>query len=136
MFNLQRGDLVPAAWFPIGGAITLLNIRSHNLDISALLFDVTSSGSGGLTARLAGKVDCAGTIQADYDLDLSPYLAVPAIVTAGRGFAYFYLSPTRFFQIPAVIEKVHYEVAVESEVKYSWDVKCDSRVGALVYPAA
>jgi len=134
VFNFQRGDYVPVGWNPQGGAGVVLNIKSHSLDISVLLFDTTNTGSGGFRSRLAGVGDAAGTVNADYDLDLSPYRA--ALITAGiSGIANFYLSPTNFIQVPTIIEKVHYESAVESEVKYSFDVKGNSRAGLFVYPA-
>lgn len=94
---------------------------------------MTSTGAGGLTARLAGKRDISGTVQADYDLDIPPYGPV-GIFDGLSGICAFNLNPLKAVQAPVIVEKVHYESAVESEVKYSFDVKANSRAGFLVYP--
>lgn len=137
MPNFLRGDFAPFAFQPKGGANTILNIKSQNADFTALLFDVTSTGSGGVRARISGLLDCKGTVNADFDLDQPPYGTPPTLLpgTLGIGSYYFSQPNNKFIQIPCIIEKVHYESAVESEVKYSFDFSIASNAGLLVYPA-
>ena len=133
--NFQRGDLGYFVTQPLGGAATTLNVTSHSLDIECALFEVLNTGSGGFMARIAGRTDAKGTINADWDFDLPCYLTPPSILPAVRGLCQFGLGPAKGIQVPTIIGKVHYEVAVQSQVKYSFDVAMDSRAGALVYPA-
>lgn len=122
---------------PTGGAAQRLNIKGYSLDLSCLLFDVTHTASGGNTARIAGKADASGTINADFDLDLPPYAASPLIVPGVSGLCLFYVNvaQSKFFQVPTIIEKVRYESQVESYLKYSFEVKMNSLAGAFVFPA-
>ena len=135
-FNFQAGDRVPAQWAPLGGVNATLNITQHTLDISALLIDCSNSGGGGLRQRIAGLQDVAGTLTAEHDLDFPAYLAVPFIVQGARGLAAFFVSPLRGIIFGAVIEKVHYETAKETSVRYSFDVKLDGRSGPIIYPVS
>lgn len=132
--NFQRGDLAFFQFQPIGGGITTLNITEHNLDIEVALFEVLNTGSGGFMARIVGRTDAKGTINADFDVDIPNYL-VPQILPGVRNLSQFGLAPLRGIQIPSVVSKLHYSVAVSSQVKYSFDVAMDSRAGAVVYPA-
>lgn len=114
-----------------------MTVKDQDLDLSALLFDVTSTLAGGLRARLGGPVDASATINAVYDADQSPYLAVPNIVQGAGGLLVFFITaaePKRGIQVPMRIEKVHYKSGVETAVLYSFDAKMDSRVGQLVFP--
>lgn len=132
--NFSPGQFVPAAWAPRGANFFILQIKESTLDESCLLFDVTHSGTGGIRARIAGPIDYAGTVNADLDLDLTPY--APLSLHAGNnGVIGFYFNATRFAQIPARIEKVHYQSATDSEVKYSFDAKADALSGLVVFPA-
>lgn len=135
MFNFQRGDFVPVTVQTAGLPAVLLNIKGHTLDLTCLLFDVTSTGSGGVTARISGKLDAAGTVNADFDADAPPYVNPPAIMPGLRGICVFGVSPVRGIQVPTICEKLHFESSVESEVKYSFDVKMNSLAGLFVFPA-
>ncbi len=131
--NFQRGDLVTVQWAPTGGVNLQLNIRSHTLKLSSLLYDVTNTGSGGVRARLTGPSDSEGTIAASFALDLTPY---GAIAHGVQGIASFGVNAaqTRFFQVPVTIESVEYSTAIENELRYQFAVKGNSRAGFLVYP--
>ncbi len=135
MQNFQRGDLVNAGWAPTGGVLLILNIRSHTLKLTSLLYDVTNTGSGGVRARLTGPSDYEGTIAASYDLDAPPYLFL-GIYHGTQGIATFGVNAaqTRFFQVPVSIESVEYSTAIENELRYQFAVKGNSRAGFLVYP--
>ncbi len=133
-FNYQRGDFCPVTVQPAGAVPITLNIKGYTLDFECLIFDVTSTGSGGVRARINGLLDVKGTINADVDLDLLPF-GVPQIVPGVKGICLFFLSPVKAIQIPTIISKVHYESNVESEVKYSFDVQVNSLAGFIVYPA-
>jgi hypothetical protein len=135
VFNYQRGDFVPVQWQAAGGVLSVLNIKEHDLDLPVLLFDVTSTGSGGLRARLGGLADIAGNIKMDFDADAPPYLPVPFIIGGVSGIALFGVSPVRAIQCPLIVEKLHFMSGVESEVKWDTSMKANSRVGALVFPA-
>jgi hypothetical protein len=135
MQNFARGDQGFFAIQPTGGVATQVNITSHSLDLEVALFEVLNTGSGGVMARLVGRLDAKGTVNADFDLDLAAYLPIPNINVGVRGLTQFGLAPGRPIQIPSVIGKVHYEVAVTSQVKYSFDVSMDGRAGVVVYPA-
>ena len=148
--NYQRGDLTGVVWIPqinaqpAGieanqlGAATVLTVKDQDLDLSALLIDVTTVLAGGGTARLGGKNDASADIVAIYDADKSPYLAVPNIVQGAGGLLLFAITvgATRSLQVPMRIEKVHWTSGLEKAVAYSFTAKMDVRVGALVYPAA
>lgn len=136
--NFQRGDLTGVLWVPTGGLGQVLNVKDQDLDLSSLLYDVTGTLAGGVRARLAGPTDAAATILAQYDADSSPYLISPNITQGAGGLLVFYITAgdTRGIQVPMRIEKVHWKSGVETNVQYSFDAKCDSRVGVIVYPAA
>lgn len=133
--NFQRGDLVPASWTPTGGGTAVLQIKNHNIDISALLVDVTHTGLGGVTGRIGQKIDAAGSINADFDLDFPPYGNPPLIVPATSGICVFGVSPAKGIQIPSIVERLRFQSAVETAVQYSFDVKCNRLAGALVFPS-
>ncbi len=72
-------------------------------------------------------------MQADFDLDAPPYL-LPQIRFGVQGIIHHFISVTKFIQIPVVIAKVHYESAVENQLKYSFDVAMSVLAGSMVYP--
>lgn len=120
----------------------VLNIRGWTGDDECLRFDVTHTGHSGETARITGKRDWRGTVQADFDLDAPPYnnaAGGPNIRSGTRGVIRKYVAPVgqaKFIQIPVVIAKVHYETAVESQFKYSFDVEQSILAGDKIFPAA
>jgi hypothetical protein len=139
--NFQRGDLLPVVFIPAGGAQNVLNVRGWSGDHEVLRFDVTNTGHGGQTARITGKEDWRGTINADFDLDAAPYgngAGQPNIRagTAGVIACYVATDLSKAIQIPVIISKVHYESAVESQLKYSFDVEMSVLAGFFIYPAA
>ena len=139
MNNQQRGDLVGVSWVAFGGAVAVtLPVHDQDLDLTALLLDVTSVLSGGNRARLGGLGDAAATIACVYDADASPYLSVPNIVPGNGGFLIFNIAVagTRFFTLPMRVEKLHWKSGIESAVMYNFDAKMDSRLGAIVFPSA
>ena len=133
--NFSPGFANPVAWtaFGQGGPITL-NVKKHSIDVESLLYDVTHTGTGGVRARLAGPVDASGNVLASLDLDLPPYAPALSIVAGQRGVALFYLSPTRFLQLPCSVQKLHFESAIESEVLWNFDTKMNALAGFFVYP--
>lgn len=135
MFNFQTGEFCPVAWQASGGALVTLNIRSHNLELSVLLLDVTTTGSGGVRSRIASLFDVSGTVETVFDLDIPPYAPAPAILPGYKGVALFFIAPNAAIQVPLSVEKLHFQSAVDKEVVYSWDGKCNSLAGAVVYPA-
>ena len=138
--NYQSGHNTGVYFEVLGqGTVSSLCVSSHSLDISVLLFDVTGTCHGGNTARLAGKRDAAGTVNAFFDADSPPYLNPPYIREGVSGVMLFYFSSLalgRPMQVPVIIEKVHYETAVAGETKYSFDVKMNSLAGTFAMPAA
>lgn len=142
MQNYQRGDLTGVAWLSqVAGGFApgiALTVKDQDLDLSALLLDVTTVLSGGGRARLASLQDASTTINAQYDADASPYLAVPNIVPGAGGILLFAITvgALRNLQVPMRIEKVHWKSGVEGSVMYSFDAKMDSRLGVIVYPPA
>lgn len=132
--NFQPGHLCPVRFKPDGGNDATLNVKSHNLDLTALLHDVTGTRHAGVRARIGGPADAQGTVQADFDLDEAPYHDPPSIRPTVRGLMFFHISPTKAIQVPVIVERLHFESAVESQVKYSFDVKMNALAGALVYP--
>lgn len=141
MNNFQRGDMLPVRFQPQGGAAVTLNIRGWSGDDEVLRFDVTNTGHGGETARISGKHDWRGTVNADFDLDAPPYgngAGQPQIRAGTRGVILKYVSTAldKAIQIPVIVAKVHYESAVENQLKYSFDVELNILAGDFVYPAA
>lgn len=118
-----------------------LNVKDQDLDIEALLLDVTSTLAGGVAQRLAAKLDGGCTINAIYDADESPYVSNININAGAGGLLNFAITvvglPTsRFLTIPMRIAKVHWKSGTETAVMYSFDAKVDGRVGTFVFPAA
>ena len=143
MNNQQRGDLTGIQWIAqinnqLQPQTTALTVRDQDLDLSALLLDVTSVLSGGARARLGGLQDASGTMTAVYDADSSPYLTIPNIVPGAGGLLLYAVTvgATRSIQVPMRIEKVHWTNGIEKAVMYNFDAKMDSRIGTVVYPAA
>ena len=140
--NYLRGDFAGIGWAPLGGATVILGAKDANAELSALLFDVTSTISGGYTARLGGKFDAAVEFNGFVDIDQPPYLVPQFITPLTRGILLYYLNFApilgiqRPIQIPTIIEKVRYQYAVDTEVRYGFSLKMDSRAGLFVYPAA
>lgn len=136
-----RGDLVPVSFQAVGLAIQRLNIKGHTLKLSSLTFDVTHTGHGGQTARLGGKEDAKGHVDADLDLDLAPWLvAAPRIQNGVSGLCLFWIAnpadkPNGYFQVPIIIPNVDYTSQVESQLKWGFDVEMNKIVGSFVYPA-
>ncbi|HEX5272706.1 MAG TPA: hypothetical protein VFW33_19550 [Gemmataceae bacterium] len=135
MFNFSPGHFAPVAWQRTGGVLGVLNIKQHDLKISVLLHDVTSTGSLGVRARLAGPTDVAGQVTCDLDLDAPPYLDPPLMLPGISGVAAFGMSIARSIQVPLIVEQLHFASAIDSEVKWDTDMKCNSRAGLIVYPA-
>ena len=134
--NFVRGDFGFFQFQAQGGALTVLCVTGHSLDIEVMVFEVVNTCSGGLMARIAGRTDVKGTVNADLDIDEVPYGNPPNVIPGTRGFAVFGLTTInvpRSIQVPCLIIKTHYEVAMNTQVKYSFDVGLDSRLGALVY---
>lgn len=137
MNNFVPGHLSGGVvWSPTGlGVNPALNIKSHSLDISVMLHDVTHTASGGIRARLAGVTDLAGDVEADFDLDAPPYSTLIDIFPGLSGIMLFGLSALKAIQVPVIVEKKRYQMTIDSEVKYSFSVKANSRAGFFVYPA-
>ena len=133
--NFISGHKAPVAIQVLGFTAGTLNVRGWSLDEEVLVFDVTHTGTGGRTARIAGKADHKGTVNADYDADIPPYLAPVGIRAGGIAVILFFVSPSKPIQVPVLITKVHYEAAIENEVKYSFEVAENVLAGVIVYPA-
>jgi len=136
MQNYQAGINLPVAFQPTNGSNTVLNIRGWSGDHEIAIFDVTHTGSGGHTARITGKDDWRGSVNAVFDLDQPAYSTPPSIRPGVKGIIQKYVATNKVIQIPVVITKVHYESAVENELRYNFDVAMDSITGVMVYPAA
>jgi hypothetical protein len=137
--NYQRGDLTGVSWQPqaVGIPPILLTVRDQDLDVMSLLYDTTNRLSQGVRSRLAGPTDAAATILAVHDADQPAYLAAGGFIQQGQGglLLFFITITSIFIQVPMRIEKVHWKSGTETEVMYSFDAKCDSRVGTLIWPA-
>lgn len=134
IFNYQPGHFAPVQWQRVGGQLALLNIKSHSIDLSVLLHDVTSTGSGGGRARIAGPLDAAGTVNLDLDMDQPPYADPPLILSGVRGVAGFGFTLVRQLQVPMIVEKLHFAAEVDREVMWSTDMKFNQLAGVLIYP--
>lgn len=124
----QRGDLLPLTFrLNNAGANVDLRVRQWSFDEEGLIFDVTNTTHGGRTARIAGKGDHKGTALICFDLTLPPYGASPGIRFGTSGVFRHKISATTgaagdiFIRIPAIITKVHYESAVDQELRWSVD---------------
>jgi len=133
--NFQPGFKCPVQFQPTGGGLTTLSIKSHNIEETVTLIDVTGTAQNGRTARIAGKADHKGTVNAEYDADLPPFLAPPSIRAGTTGICLFFVSPNKSIQVPVIVEKLHHESSVEGEVKWSMDVSENVLAGVVVYPA-
>lgn len=133
-FSFSPGHFAPVQWQRTGGVLSTLNIKQHDLKISVLLHDVTGTAALGVRMRLAGPTDVQGQVTCDFDLDLPPYLDPPLILPGISGVAAFGLSSNRAIQVPLIVEQLHFASAIDSEVKWDTDMKCNSRAGFIVYP--
>lgn len=118
------------------GATTILSIKQMSLDEEGVIADVSHTRTASRTARIAGKGDHKGTINATFDLDQKPYFATPNIRFGSLGVVACGFDPNFAIQIPAIVTKTHYESAFESEVRYSFDFAESVFSGAIVYPAS
>lgn len=142
MNNYQPGFACPVQWVPydlgkISGRLVTLDVESHSVDISVILSEIMHTGLGGDTGRLANRRDASGTVNADFDADLPPYLDPPRLREGQSGYILFYysaLSLKRPIQVPMIIEKLHYEMQQGSHTKYSFDVKMNALIGTIIYP--
>ncbi len=138
MNNFQRGELCPVAFAPYTagnlGTFVTLQITGYHADSTVKLADVTHTGLNGAgTGRLACKPDFSATINADFDADLPPYESPPSLNAGTNGLILFALSAAggtpanpneeQDISMPVVIEKLHFQSQVGSQVKYSFDVK-------------
>ncbi len=132
--NFMAGHNCPVQFQVLGqNVVSLLAITSHNLDIERALYDVTNTSHGGDRARISGLRDCKGTVSADFDADVPPYLNPPFIEEGVSGIMLFYYSSYalgRPIQVPIIIGSIHYKMEVGAQIKYSFDV------AMFVYPAA
>ena len=99
--------------------------------------NVTGTRHVGVTARLAGPKDARGTVTACFDLDSAPYnLATPTIREGMSGVVKEYVDATgtKFIVTPIIVKKVHYESAVEQELRWNFDWELNSLAGAPTYP--
>jgi hypothetical protein len=138
MYNYIRGDFGFFIFQPTGGPATTLCVTGHSLDIEVLVYEIINTCSGGLMWRITGRTDAKGSIQADFDLDAPPYVAPQSIIPGMKGIAIFGMNQqaNKGIQVPGLISKNHYEVAMNAQVKYNFDFQLDARQGQLVYPAA
>ena len=130
------GDKVKMAWQALGQGAVILNIKTMSLDEEVVIADVSHTGTGSRTARIAGKGDHKFTIGADYDLDIKPYNPPVSIRAGVLGIALLGFDPAFPIQIPCIVTKAHYESAMENEVKYSFDAGENVLAGVIVYPAS
>jgi hypothetical protein len=134
--QMVSGHANPIQFQAVGqGQVATLNITGHTWDEEVLRHIITHTGSGGIQARLAGVLDGKGTVQADYDGGLPPYLNPPLIVAGVSGLMLFYVTPQKAFQVPMIIAKVHYESAVQGKVSWSMDVEMNSQAGVYLRPS-
>lgn len=129
------GYVCKASIFPVGeSGYTDINITGHDWEekINAML--TTHSGSGGIAQRLAGVLDGSGTISFNYDLanqsNLSPYDIVPGTT----GVIKLFLSASKFFQVPFIIESVPYKVVVDGKVEAQAKILMNSAAGSYARP--
>jgi hypothetical protein len=155
MATFTRGDLAPVAFKTANG---FFNVTAYNLDHTILLFDVTHTGYAGAgTARIAGKPDCKGLVNYDLDLDFAPFGQKFGILPGTSGLMFWYIGNTNAqsggtvfgsaIQVPVIVEKLHFETAITSQLKGSIDVSMDllaaggtgptfpTATPALVYPS-
>jgi hypothetical protein len=116
------------------GQVATLNITGSTLDEEINRIMVTHSGTGGLAARLANVLDVKGNVTADFDLLNPPYLNPPAILPGVSGIILIYVSPTRPFQVPCMIAKVHWESKVDGKVSWNFDYELNALAGVYVRP--
>ncbi len=134
--NYQRGDLLKVQWFPIGFANMVLDIKGYDKSFESLVIDVTTTGSNGLRARLAGLRDFNVSVQAIFDLDNPTYAGIAPVIDGLSGILLTSVSTAgnKFFQLPSIIDKVHYVSALENALLYDFTLKANSRAGLLVFP--
>ena len=135
--NFQSGHLLPASFKLTGaGAHTVLNITGWNFDEEALLHLVTHTASGGGQARIAGPEDLKGEVTYDVDLDILPHGA-PGIVAGAKGMIRFYVSSLvggKYYEAPVIIEKVHWQSAVQGKLEGSFSVMLEAHSGTRTRP--
>lgn len=147
--NFSRGDLTAVKFQPTSAngqnpkVLRSINVTAHTVDREVLLFEVTHTGNQGQgTGRIAGKSDSSGTISLDFDQDDPPYLTGNNIagqqgvsfLEGQSGILQDFFSLTQATQIPMILGKCHYEMAIGSQVKCTFDWKENINAGVKVYP--
>ena len=140
MNNFITGDKTSMAYQQIVGLnfgpVTVLSIKGMSLDEECIIADVSHTRTASRTARIAGKGDHKGTINATFDLDAKPYFPIPNIRATSVGLAVLGFDPRFPIQIPCIIPKTHYEMTIEQDVKYSFDFAENVLAGVIVYPSS
>lgn len=139
MGSFVPGHLVPTSWQTFqnpGNPIVELNVKETSLDISVMLHDVTGVKAIGIRARIGGPLDLAGRVVCDLDLDEAPWITGFGILPGFIGVLRFGVTANGArIELPMICEKLHFAGAVEKELMWDADFKCNSLAGTLVYPA-
>lgn len=150
--GFQPGYAANADWTPTGGSTFQINVRGWNNDESVTALDVSHTGTGGLTAYIAGLGTVEGSI--DFDLDIGTFNGVPANsgnnpwatgVGLKAGFkGVFRFDPqsvlgsagnyTTAYIVPVLIEKVNIKSAVDGKMSLTVNFKLDAISGTFAYP--
>jgi hypothetical protein len=144
------GHANPVVFQVLNQSAMPLNITGWSGDESVTTLICTHSGSGGVAARIPNVLDGKWTVTADLDLLVPAYLNPPFIAAGVSGNIFLYVAPPqgnlvpggigvpagppRAFNVPCIIQKVHWESQVAGKVSYAFDVEMNSLTGVYLRP--
>src|SRR5262249_46338806 len=105
-------------------------ITGHTGDWSAALVSVKHTGTLGHEARISCGDDFKGTVNADFDLSVPPWVDPPNIRPGTAGVIRVWLAANYFHAFGVRVGRVHWQTPVENKVSYSFDVEMDFLSGA------
>lgn len=120
------------------GAVATLAVKGHSWEEMVNVANVTNTSHGGIAAKWATILDGKGSVQADHDADAPPYLTPPKIYAGVTGLMLFYVSSTKFFQVPCVVTKLAYQTEVQGTgiTSYSFEIEMDANSGSYIRPTS
>jgi hypothetical protein len=111
------------------GTATQFNVTGWDEKESITDLDVTHTGTAGITARIRGLLDNAGTVDLNFDTSVIPWTQSNQIRAGNKGVFTFFMGTTNPFLIPAIITEVGSKSVVNGLVTVNIAFKLDALSG-------
>lgn len=132
--SFQAGFSANASFTPTGGATTALNITSWSWSENVNSLEVTHTGTGGLSAFIAGVLTGDFSFDANFDTAANPFASSPSLKAGKKGVITLNTNTTAPWSIGVMIEKVDHKAAVNGLIQFTVSGKLDVISGSYSYP--